>query len=145
MKLKIFGNGPLRGFIHDFIKSRKLDQNIFCYGYVPYSVLLKEICKSYFAVLPSLFEASSIMMLEVMACKRPLVAFDLPFLREDFKHMYNAYLTRVDEKELATAIINLYHDKYLQENLSATGFQCVTKNHNWAKIVNDYISVYDSF
>jgi len=144
LKLKIFGEGPLKGVIQDFVKKRELQENIVCYGYVSYPNLIKEICRSYFSVLPSLFEAASIMMLEVMACKRPLIAFDLPFLKEQFKHMYNAYLTHVDEKELARAMVELYHDKSLRERLAENAYRDVTNYHNWGKLVNEYIKIYEN-
>ncbi len=144
LKLKIFGDGPLRGFIRNFIKKKELDENIVFYGYVSYSDLIKEMCKSYFAVLPSLFEASSILMLEVIACKLPLIAFDLPFLKEQFKHMYNAYLTPVDEKKLALAIMELYYDRSLRETLGENGYRYATSYHSWSKLVNEYIKIYEN-
>jgi len=144
LKLKIFGDGPLKGIIQNFIKKKKLEENIVCYGYVPYPNLIKEICKSYFSVLPSLFEAASIMMLEVMACKRPLIAFDLPFLKEHFKHMYNAYLAPVDEKKLALSIVELYHDKSLRERLGENAYRYVTNYHSWSKLINEYITIYEN-
>jgi glycosyltransferase involved in cell wall biosynthesis len=144
LKLKMFGEGPLKGFIRSFIKRNKLERNIFLHSYVSYPSLIKEICKSYFAVLPSLFEAASIMMLEVMACKRAFISFNLPFTREYFVHMRNAYLTSVDEKELANAIMELYWDKCLREKLGENAYQYVMYYHNWSKLVDEYIRIYEN-
>jgi glycosyltransferase involved in cell wall biosynthesis len=144
LKLKIFGEGPLNGLIQNFVKRRNLEEHILCYGYVSYSNLLREICKSYFGVLPSLFEAASIMMLELMACKKPLVAFNLPFLSEQFKHGYNAYLTSMNQKELARAIIELYYDSSLRERIANTAYEYVATYHNWSKLVDEYLRIYEN-
>jgi glycosyltransferase involved in cell wall biosynthesis len=144
LKLKIFGDGPLKGMVQNFIKTKKLEKTIVCYGYVSYSTLIEEICKSHFAVLPSLFEASSILMLEVMACKRTFIAFDLPFLKEQFTHLHNAYLTPVDETELAKAIVELYRNESLREKLEEAAYPYVATSHNWSTLVNEYIKLYES-
>ncbi len=144
LKLKIFGQGPLEGAVKNFITNHNLSKSVICYGYVTYQDLIKEICKSYFAVLPSLFEASSILMLEVMACKKPLVAFNLPFLEEQFKHNYDAYLAALDERALAQAIIKLYRDEALRARLSDNGFRNVMLNHDWSKIADQYLEIYEN-
>jgi len=145
LRLKIFGEGPLKGIIHDFIKKKGLEEHVTCYGYVSYSELIKEICKSYFAVLPSLFEASSILMLEVMVCRRHVLAFDLPFLEGELMHMDNAYLAPFGEATLAQAIIDLYNNKSLREKLGVNSYQHVINFHSWSKLADAYVKIYRSF
>ena len=71
--------------------------------------------KADLVVLPSLREAQPISVLEAMACKKPVVVFDLPFAREYIEDMSNGLMANArDSKDLAEKISILLRDHKLR-------------------------------
>lgn len=73
-------------------------------------------------VLPSMTEGSSNMLLEAMACGRPVVASDIPPLREQLEHEVTGLLFPVgDVAELTRAVRRLLSEPALRQKLAAQG------------------------
>jgi glycosyltransferase involved in cell wall biosynthesis len=143
--LNIFGNGPLHGKIRKFIADSNLEDSVSSLGHVPHEMLLAEIRKSDIVVFPSLHEAQSMFMLEAMACKKPLLAFDLPFAREVITNMDNGLLARAgDIEDLSRKIRLLLSDEKLRRRLGQAAYSHVRKEHNWDIQVEKYLKIYES-
>jgi predicted AlkP superfamily pyrophosphatase or phosphodiesterase len=66
--------------------------------------------------------------LETMACKKPVVLFDLPFAREFMKDMYNGLMAKpMDVEDLSNKIGLLLSDRKLALKLGQNAFQYVKK------------------
>ncbi len=142
LKLKIFGDGPLKKFISKFARKNNLEDKIILYGFLTSENLIKEIQKSYFGVFPSLIEAESVAMLETMSCKKPLVVFNLPFIRNTL-NKENALLCNKDVTSLAKSIKILIKNKRLREKLGKNAYELINNKHEWRKIADRYIDVYE--
>ena len=144
IKLDIFGKGPMKKYLQKIITENNLENNVKLKGHVAYDTLLNSIKKAKFIILPSLYEAQSIAMLEAMAFKKTIVAFDLPFASEIIKNNKTGILVKpLDENDLAEKIQELLNDPEKAEIIGNNAYNYVKKNHNWDIIINKYIDVYN--
>ena len=143
-RLQIFGKGPLQQKINKFIADSDLKARVSFQGYVPHRRLLTEIKKSDIVAYPSLSEAQPMFMLEAMACKKPLLAFDVPFSREIISDMENGVLARAgDIEDLSKKIHLLVHDEKLRRAIGEAAYDHVKRNHNWEKQADNYLKLYE--
>ena len=150
LNLKIFGKGPEEYRIKKFISNAGLKDNVFFQGRVPHRDLIAEMKNSDLVVVPSLYEAQPMVALEAMACKEPVVAFDVPFAQEIIKDGYNGLLAqwcahkRVKDIacSLSEKILLLLSDKKLRLRLGQKGHEYVKREHNWDIQINKYLKVY---
>jgi glycosyltransferase involved in cell wall biosynthesis len=143
--LEIFGKGPLESKINSLVEKMGLQQNVHVRGHPSYENLIAEIRKSRVVALPSLSEVGPyVAALETMACKKPLVVFDLPFNREFVKNMQNGLLVEAGNSEvLAEKIGLLLPNKNLRNSISQNAYDYIRTNHNWDTLVEQYIKIYD--
>jgi len=145
VKLKIFGAGPLEKEIRKFICYAGLKDRVnICYR-IPHNELIMELMKADIAVLPSLYEAQSMFVLEAMACKKPVILFDVPFAQELVSHMDSAILAKAcDVKDLYKKIEMFLLDRKLRVKYGNSAYRYVRRYHNWDTLVDKYIQVYKS-
>jgi glycosyltransferase involved in cell wall biosynthesis len=143
IRLKIFGRGPARENIAKFIQSAGLRDNVMLEGYLPNPQLITELVQSDLAVFPSLYEAQSIAMLEAMASRIPVVAFDLPFSREIMNHGETGLLARPrDARDLASCVSMLLDSSHLRQEIGRNSQRYVMSHHDWSRIAEQFISAY---
>jgi len=141
--LDIFGKGPMENEIRHLISSLHLEDRVRLRGHVPYARLLNRVKRADVVVIPSLYEAQPVSALEAMACKKPVVAFDLGFMREIIRDGYNGLLARPhDERDLSEKMEILANDRKLRTRLGRNSYDYVKVNHNWDTIVDRYIEQY---
>ena len=143
IRLKIIGNGPLLKYIIKFSRRFGLEERIIVMGNINNERVIKEISEANMVVIPSLYEAESISMLEVMACAKPLVLFDLPFTKQRFKHKTNSYLVKPKSiVDLAEAIKTLYVNKRLATKIGKGALSYIKENHDQSKLSKEYLKIY---
>jgi len=106
-------------------------------GFLPPPELEAERRKASVFVIPNLDSETSrlytspLKLFEAMATGRPIVASDLPSIREVLTHEENALLVPPGEPEaLAAAVERLFGDAALSERLAARAFEHV-RNYSW--------------
>jgi len=143
LKLKIYGKGPLKRTIQVLVSDLGLKDKIHVLGQIPRTKLLMEIMRADVAILPSLREAQPLSVLEAMACKKPVVVFNFPFVSEYIKDSYNGLLAKPkDPEDLASKISILLSDEKLRRRLGQNAYMYVKHHHNWDNLVDKYIEVY---
>jgi glycosyltransferase involved in cell wall biosynthesis len=143
--LRIFGKGPLEEKIKSFIAKSGLVESVGCFGHVSHRRLLVEIKKSDVAVFPSLSEAQPMFVLEAMACKKPVVLFDLPFAREIVSDKNSGLLAESgDVYDLCEKMQLLLSDADLRKRLGENAYSQVKKEHDWNIQVEKYLKVYQN-
>jgi len=143
LDLKIFGEGPEEHRIRGFVSNMGLKDNVRLQGRVPHKNLIAEIKKSDVVVLPSLYEAQPMFALEAMACKKPLVAFDIRFAREIVTNGHNGLLAEAyDVKDLSEKIRLILSDKKFRFEIGQNAYEYVKREHNWNTQVEKYLDVY---
>jgi glycosyltransferase involved in cell wall biosynthesis len=144
LHLKIYGDGPLRKKIQTIVSKCGLQDRIYIGGKISRSKLLLEIMTADVVVLPSLREAQPISVLEAMACKKPLVVFDLPFASEYIHDSLNGLLAKPQNpNDLAIKIRELLSDKALRTKIGQNAYEYIKDHHNWGYLVNQYIEIYN--
>jgi len=143
-RLNIVGRGPLENKIKKEVLRLNLQDVIRFQGYLPNTQLISEVKKASLVVLPSIYETGPfIAALEAMACKRPLVTFNLPFTREFISHMENGVLAQAGSvKDLSSKIELLLSDRKLCRRLGENAYLYVKKKHDWNVLVEKYVDVY---
>jgi len=141
---KVIGKGPASGNIRSMTKKLGLDKRVEFVGYLPnHDDLILEIMRSSIVVLPSSFEASSVAVLEAMACGKPVVAFDHPFTREFIENTRSGLLaTPGDTIDLARKIKSLLDDENMRCTLGLNALNRAYSEYNWNTLVDKYLDVY---
>jgi glycogen(starch) synthase len=92
---------------------------------------------------PTLYEGSSIVTLEAMAHKRPIIASATGGLPDKVKEGYNGYLCQAgDVEDLAKKIIMIMQRKKDFITMGENSFKLVQKDFSWDKVIQQYIKIY---
>ena len=146
LHLNIFGKGPLERKIRSLTLKLDLKDRVHIRGHFPNKELIMEIKRALIVVLPSLYEVGPfIAALEAMACKKPLVVFDLPFIREFISNLHTGILAKArDVKDLSEKIHLLLSDETLRRRISQNAYEYVKERHNWDILVEKYMEIYEN-
>jgi N,N'-diacetylbacillosaminyl-diphospho-undecaprenol alpha-1,3-N-acetylgalactosaminyltransferase len=110
---------------------------------VPHNRLLAEIKKADLAVSPALHEAQSMYALEAMACGKPIVAFDIPSMREIITDGVNGVLAKsFDTHDLSEKLQRLLCDEKMRLKIGQNAIKYVSQKHNEDRQVEQYIQIY---
>lgn len=144
VRLEIFGDGPLRPILAKRVEKEGLSKNVKIMGHMKYVELLFHVRKASLAVFPTFLEVGPfISALEAMALKKPIVVFDFPFNREFVKHMETGVMAKAgDMEDFIDKIVLLLSSEDLRIKIGENAFKYVEQNHNWERIVNNYIEIY---
>ena len=122
---------------NEFVSQCKIP-NVVVVGHMPPSAVPKYLAGSHVLVLPNLNKGlsqytSPLKLFEYMAAKRPIVASDLPALREVLRNEENAILVEPNNPiALAEGIERVIIDKELAKRIAKKAFQDVQK-YTWDK------------
>ncbi|MBD3305984.1 glycosyltransferase, partial [candidate division KSB3 bacterium] len=125
--------------MRQFIDWQQLSQ-VIATGYVPYADVPRYLGAADVLVLPNTAKASisreytsPLKLFEYMAARRPIVASDLPSLREILTHQATAYLVPPDNPEaLAKGIIAVLEDETLRAQMVRTAYAAV-QEYTWER------------
>ncbi len=141
--LFIIGDGPEREKIQDEIYKHKIDENVRLIGMIPNNEIPSYLSKADVVVVPSIVEASSISVLEAMAMKKPVVASDIPGIREITKFGENCVLVpSMNSAKLANGINSLLESDKKRKELGKLGYEEVLENYTWEKKAKEIEQVY---
>jgi len=103
----------------------------------------KFLASSDIYVHPSRVEAAPLAILEAMASKLPIVAFDLPYYRGCLVHEVNALLaTPFNVNKLTTYLLTLIEDSSLRRKLAENACKDVNKRFSWDSLSPLYLHLY---
>ena len=146
IKLLIIGDGPEKPCLIKLAKELKVSDKIIFLGWKPNEEIPGYLAAADLIVIPSIVEASSISMLEAMAMSKPVIASNIPGIRDIVGNERCAILVPPENpEELASAILFLYDNPKLRMELSFKARKLVVKNHSWKAIakrmLNEYLSL----
>lgn len=146
-KLIMVGEGDLRQVYADMADSYGLADSVVFTGYVPDEslVMYYNLCDIF--VLPSVdkSEAFGMVIIEAMACAKPVIASDLPGVREAINKRINGVLVKPkDVDNLCGQINRLLDDKNARDKYGANGRLTAEESYGWESIVMDLEKIYES-
>lgn len=110
-------------------------------GRLERSMFIDTISRAEVLVLPtqSRLEAFGIVLLEAMACKTPVLAFDTPGVNEVARCGGMVFSSR---KELRDRILQMHEDEPLRKLLGERGRRAVEERYSWSCALDKMESVY---
>lgn len=133
--LRLVGDGPDRPALEKAIRQAGLTSRIECCGAQTQAVVFAEIQASFALVLPSYHETQGIVLLEANACARPVIASDIPGIREVVRQGETGSLVPAgDPQALAGAINWLFEHPASITQWGQAGQAQVAQKFSWAKI-----------
>ncbi len=146
VRLLIVGEGNLRLAYQDLaIRLGIADRVLFC-GRVSDEALPYHYALCDLLVLPSttMGEAFGVVLLEAMACGKPVVASDLPGVRSVVRDGEDGLLARPgDAADLAEKIRALLDDPYRRREMGGRGRAKVEEKYAWPQIIPHLVQVYE--
>jgi len=141
-ELVIAGDGPHKQHLQKLVARHNLQNDVSFIGAVPHSKLPQLISASDIVVIPSLMEASSLFLIESMACKRPVVATNVGGIPEILNEGCGVLVSPRDTLALSQAINVLIADQGLRDDLATEAYSTVRGTLTWDKIAQQTENAY---
>jgi len=146
-KLIVGGDGELLSHYKNMASSIGLKERVEFPGYIPEDEIVKLYNRCDLFVLPSISasqETFGMVLLEAMACARPVVGTEIVGVAEVVKRRGAGLIVQSgDEKALARAIIKLLKDEDLRLRMGAAGREIVERNYSWSEVALKMEALYE--
>jgi len=146
-KLIIVGDGDLKPVYQDMVESFNLNDQVIFTGYIPDESLVKYYNLADIFVLPSIdqSEAFGMVLLEAMSCAKPVIASDLPGVREVINKNISGCLFKPKQADqLALRLNELLNSPEECRRYGEAGRERVEANYSWVKIVKELEEMYNN-
>jgi glycosyltransferase involved in cell wall biosynthesis len=144
-KFLIVGEGYQKNSLMELARKLKIEDSVIFHKYIPHSSMAAYLIETDVVVVPSLMEGGSLIPLEAMACKTPVVATRVGGIPEIVRNGETGILTEPRSPEsIAKGIITILNDKSLREKITSNGYGYVKKNFTWNKVAERTIRLYNS-
>ena len=141
IELHIVGEGEDKNKIILLIKTLKLDNRVVLHGSLIGNKLHKIYLNSDIFILSSMYESFGIVLIEAMASGLPIVASNIPAVRNVVENNKTGLLVKTTPEDFSKAIEKLLMNSKLREKLIENGLEEV-KKYNWDKIVSKFEWIY---
>jgi glycosyltransferase involved in cell wall biosynthesis len=139
--LIIVGTGPESDILRNLVKNLNLEDYVIFTGRLPFQELILAYKAASVFVLPSLSEGMPTVILEAMFFGVPVIATDIPCMRDRFEK-HAILVPPENSKKLAEQIIQLMHHQEDCQELSRAGKELVLNHYTWDKIIGQYENIY---
>jgi glycosyltransferase involved in cell wall biosynthesis len=132
-RLDIVGDGDALGDLKELSNSLGISNNVTFHGFVPEDEKIKTYQKSWAFIQPSSMEGFGLTVIEANACGTPVLAFDVPGLRETVHNPGGGYLVEDNNTDkMKNNIVKLLRDNVLRKKLSDDSVSWAN-NFSWDK------------
>ena len=133
-QLVIAGDGPHRHHLERLVEQNGLQETVSFIGAVPHTELPQYISASDIVVIPSLMEASSLFLIEAMACERPVVATNVGGIPEILNDRCGVLVPPRDVLALSQGVNRLLADRDLRDDLATEAYAAVREALTWDNV-----------
>jgi glycosyltransferase involved in cell wall biosynthesis len=142
VKLLLIGAGPEERKIKQQIKSLGLENKVLHFKNIPDEKMFQLYTLTDISVTPTLYEGLPLVVLEAMACGKPIVASNVSEVPQVVKHGKNGFLVPPrNPSAIADAVFKIY-EKNLFKNMGIRSKEIV-KNYDWSIIAKKAINKYE--
>ena len=139
--LTIAGEGESQPVLEALVKKLNLESYIKFVGRVLESAKPALFAKAWVSVQPSSMEGWGITVIEANAAGTPVIASDVPGLRDSVRNPHTGLLVTWDNREKwVDAISKVIKDEPFRKSLSAEA-QLWSKKFSWEKSTNEFLKV----
>ena len=139
----LIGEGSHRKELEDLVTRLNIKNVVFT-GTVPYSQIPEFISASDIIVLPSVAEGVSRVLLEAMACGKPVITTKLIGTKELITDGKTGILIEEGNiQQMSEALISLLKDKILRERIGRTAYEYIKDKLTWDHVGNETLKVYN--
>jgi glycosyltransferase involved in cell wall biosynthesis len=147
LKLIVGGEGALKDHYMKVSKSMGLCGNVEFVGSVPQKMLTEYYNSCNLFVLPSTDptrETFGIVLLEAMACEKPVVATEIAGAAEDIKgNKAGLVVGPGDKDKLAEAMLCILKNQELAAKMGSMGRRMVEEKYNWRRVAEQTSELYE--
>jgi glycosyltransferase involved in cell wall biosynthesis len=140
-ELTVIGSGPLEEELRRMAGSLNLADRVCFAGAIPNEDLARYYRRAAALVVPSVVteegdqEGLGLVIAEALACECPVVASDLPAIRDVIEDGVTGLLARQgDERDLAEKIVRMLRDPSFARGLAHNGRTLVLERFDWRKV-----------
>ena len=140
--LYVAGSGPEENKLKELVKELNIEENVNFLGYVSEIEKYSYYKSADVCVFPSIYEPFGIVLLEAMACGKPVVASNvggIPFVVEEGKT--GLLFESGNVEDLADKIMTILKNEELREKMGEAGRERA-KEVTWDKIAERTVEVY---
>lgn len=138
-------NQAQRAHLFDLARQVGVEQHIHVLGYLPDETLINLYRVSDVLLFPTRYEGFGLPLLEAMAAECPLIASDIPVVREIVRDGMNGLLVPYnDAAALARAVILLLGQPALRQRLVAGGQAVLDQHYQESRLVGQIEHLYES-
>jgi glycosyltransferase involved in cell wall biosynthesis len=144
-KFYIAGAGPLESAIRARIAERNLEQQVILLGHIATRTRLAELYRgATLYVHAAHYEGLPTVMLEAMACGRPVITTAVSGALDVVQDGRNGLLVGPKQPaQMAQAIIGLLQTPGLGEQLGLAGLKTVQERYSWNIVSRNYLAEYE--
>ncbi|MEK7598635.1 MAG: glycosyltransferase [Patescibacteria group bacterium] len=144
-QLIIAGTGDAEKYLRDLALSLGLtDQQINFKGRVAEKEKINLLQKAWALVNPSMMEGWGIVVIEANACGTPVIASDVPGLRDSVRASESGYLVPYgDVSGFAREILNIFQNNQLREKMGKNA-RAWAENFAWEKSSEKFLEILES-
>lgn len=141
--LLLVGDGPAKSQAIALAKKYALKGLVEFSPAVKHDIVPELLNRASIVVLPSLKEGMPFVLLEAMACGKPVIGSDIPGINNVITRGQNGLLVLPrNPKALANSILTLLNDEILRRRLGRNARQLMVKKYSWDTIASRIEKVY---
>lgn len=143
VRFRLVGHGPLLDSALDMISRMNLESSTRIDGRITSRGEILEVYRSAsVVVLPSYSEGRPTVLLEAMASGVPVVAYDIPPIREVVEDGVTGSLASTGDCDmLARKVIDILEDEGSAATLASNARRAVLEKHTWDRVGREYLNV----
>jgi len=140
--LCIAGDGEEQVKLEKLVEILEIEESVVFTGRVTEEEKLMLLQKAWVFVNPSMMEGWGITTIEANACGVPVVAADVPGLRDSVRHLTTGYLVEHgNTDEFATKIVELIHDHESRKKMSESSIEWA-KQFDWDLVAQKSLTLF---
>lgn len=145
VKLRIIGNGPDKHNLQKLAETLDLKTSVIFDDVVPYTRMPKYYQQSDVFCFPTLGEPFGKVIIEAMACAKPVVASNIGGSTEIIQNGKNGILVPPGRPEiLAREILSILESERAGKIMGENARDTVIEKYSWQKIAEDYHRLYSN-
>lgn len=135
----IYGDGPLAGSLKALARRLGVEEVVRFAGRVPHAEIHWAFAAAGLFAMPSLAEGMPVALIEALGAGLPIVASDLPELREVAPDGTICFVRPADSAALAGAIEQLAADPALRARMGAAGRHLAVDAYDWDRATDAFV------